>query len=170
MKKNYEGPKACGLDSNAIASFAEEIASTMKFHPGGDMEELVRRLNGKIEYCPPNKDLFKVASITVKEGGAFIIRLSALLFPLQKRFSIAHELGHLFLHSHYGQYPIEAYHDLERENTQVENEADEFACELLMPSKAFKNVVRQLGKDSTKIAAFFMVPEPLVRQRMGHVE
>lgn len=170
MKKKYGEPKACNLDSGAIASFAEQVASTMGFDPGADIEALVNRLNGKIEYCPPNEDLFKVASITVEKEGAFIIRLSALLFPLQKRFSIAHELGHLFLHSRYGEYPLEAYHNLEKENTQVESEADEFACALLMPSKIFKSVVSKLGKDSTNIAAFFMVPEPLVRQKMNHAE
>jgi Zn-dependent peptidase ImmA (M78 family) len=75
-------------------------------------------------------------------------------------------LGHLFLHSRYGEVALEAYHDTEGKYETVEDEAHEFACAFLMPTKSLRRVAKVFKNDSIEVAAFFMVPEPVARQRM----
>jgi len=170
--KTYTHPKPCGAAAKNIAAFAEAIGKALNFKPGMDLEPIVRRLKGKIEYLPLASEGSQKASITVEKGGKFKIGLSAALFPLQKRISIAHELGHLFLHSRYGEVSIEACHGLNpesEEEAEVEDEAHEFACAFLMPAEIVRKATLALGNNSTKVAAHFMVPEPVARQRMEDV-
>ena len=54
----------------------------------------------------------------------------------RKRFTIAHELGHILLHNE-NLYPISSYRDKEKE-------ANIFASEFLMPEDEIKNSLRQL--------------------------
>ena len=169
MSTSYAQPEPCGATVQDISGFAERIGAVLKFQPGADLEPVVSRLNGTIEYLLLDERDSKKASITVEKGGKFTIRLSAAIFPLQKRFSIAHELGHLFLHSRYGEVALEAFHDDERENEQAESEAHEFACAFLMPAKIVNRAAKAFGNDSLKAAAYFMVPEPIARQRMSDV-
>jgi predicted transcriptional regulator len=166
MSTSYERPKPCRATAEEISLFAEKIAKALKFLPGSDLEPVVEHLNGKIEYLPFNGKDSKYASITVEEGGKFIIRLLPFLFPLQKRILIAHELGHLFLHSRYGEVALQAYHDAEEKNELVEAEAFEFACGFLMPEKQFYKVAKHSNNNSIMVAAYFMVPEPVARQRL----
>ena len=57
----------------------------------------------------------------------------------RRRFSLAHELGHIFL-----DHPPEE--ECEFEDIKVYNqEADEFASELLVPLSLFKKVVKEYG-------------------------
>ena len=159
--------ESCGASKQEIIEYADAIAEHLKFQPGDDLELLVNRLKGEIEDM--ESDGSGQACITVNEDGSFIIRLFPFLFPLQRRLSIAHELGHLFLHSRYGEIPIEAFHDAENEDDLVEDEAHYFACAFLMPRKEFRKAAMLFGRDTVGIAAEFMVPEPIVRQMMQDV-
>ena len=166
MPTTYERPKPCGATAEGISAFADTIAKALNFKAGSELEPIVERLKGKIEYLPFTEGDSREASITVEEGGEFTIRLLSFLFPLQKRMLIAHELGHLFLHSRYGEVALEAYHDTEGKNELVEDEAHEFACAFLMPTQTLRHVAKVFENDSVQVAAFFMVPEPVARQRM----
>jgi Zn-dependent peptidase ImmA (M78 family) len=84
----------------------------------------------------------------VREGNSAIITVnSGIKYPEQKRFVIAHELGHFFLHpkthqmESVNQEQINNWSD--RQNIE-EYEANIFAAELLMPSALF--VPRIKGK------------------------
>jgi hypothetical protein len=166
MSATYARPKPCGATAEAISTFAEKIAGVLDFLPGAELEPVVERLKGKFEYLPFTEKNSRKASITVEKGGEFIIRLPFVLFPLQKRMLIAHELGHLFLHSHYGKVALEAFHDTEKQSEIVEDEAHEFACAFLMPTQRLRHVADVFKNDSIEVAAYFMVPEPVARQRM----
>jgi hypothetical protein len=170
MSTHYEQPKPCGVTAKEISAFAERIATALGFEPGSDLEPIVERLNGKIEYPSFTKGYSKIASITVEQGGKFTIRLPSLLFPLQKRMLIAHELGHLFLHSSCGKKALEAFHDAEEKNEIVEAEAYEFAYGFLMPETLFSQAKERFCNDSIGLAAHFMVPEPVVQQRMENLD
>jgi hypothetical protein len=166
MSTTYERPKPCGATAEEISAFAEKLAAFLDFKPGSDLEPVVERLKGKFEELPFTERDSRKASITVKKGGEFTIRLPLILFPLQKRMLIAHELGHLFLHSRYGEVALEAYHGAEGKNETVEDEAHEFACAFLMPTQLLRHVAGVFKNDSIEVAAYFMVPEPVARQRM----
>jgi len=151
----------------AISAFAEKIARGLGFKPGDALEPVVSRLKGTIEELPfDDKDSGK-ASIVVKKGGEFVIRLRSLFpLPLQRRMSIVHELGHFFLHSHCGEIAIDADCGARGGNEIAENEAHEFACAFLMPAESLRRVAKEFDGDSVQVAAHFMVPESIVQQRM----
>lgn len=64
-----------------------------------------------------------------------------------KRFIIAHEIGHYVLHydkeKDNGMY---AHREHKKGKNEIENEADFFAANLLMPRKKFKNKYNELKK------------------------
>jgi hypothetical protein len=169
MPTVYAPPEPIGATPQQISDFAERVAGLVNFSPGADLEPIVERLGGRIEYLPLTGERSKVASITVEEGEGFTIRLFKGLFPLRWRMSVAHELGHLFLHSQFGEVAIEASYDIAKEDEAAESEARQFASAFLMPAKAVREAVRRLGRDSLAVSAHFMVPEPLAHRRTEDV-
>lgn len=100
----------------------------------------------------PAEELHDMEAEVQKTGDrAFLIRISQETPELRRRFSIAHELGHLFLHMGYLIDPelwksTGAYQDSVRYRfgyTEEEFEANEFAAALLLPSAEFRRVAEQ---------------------------
>ena len=71
---------------------------------------------------------------TVDSRGIIVVKSSIREFG-RKRFTIAHEIGHLVLHGASAACAHSDIGDWSRAAKQVEKEADEFAAELLMPTK-----------------------------------
>jgi len=94
----------------------------------------------------PN-ELGDVSAILLKEKGQAVIAVNAEHSESRQRFSIAHELGHLILHSNNEQLTIEKklFTRAEGVRNLDETEANEFAAELLMPEEL-------LEKDFEKIS------------------
>jgi Zn-dependent peptidase ImmA (M78 family) len=99
-----------------------------------EIELIAAFKNAPVRYEPLNGMDGRI----VREGNAAIITVnSAITYEGQKRFVIAHELGHFFLHPNTRQ--IESVNQeqtnnwSERQDTE-EYEANIFAAELLMPS------------------------------------
>ncbi|TGM04721.1 ImmA/IrrE family metallo-endopeptidase [Leptospira yasudae] len=68
------------------------------------------------------------------------------------RFSIAHELGHVFLH-HFGNFEDSAIPFEFRENLR-ESQANDFASEFLMPAEEIKNDLMRLSIDKLQSLKF----------------
>lgn len=109
-----------------------------------DLNKLILNLNGTILY--DTLELNGMDAMIKKRGeSSFEIHLSSFQSDMRKRFSIAHELGHLFLHMGY-LIDIEKWNTMDekisfqRSNrfTPKELEANEFAAILLMPESEFK--------------------------------
>jgi Zn-dependent peptidase ImmA (M78 family) len=83
----------------------------------------------------------------VRKGGRGIIRTKlGIREPGRKRFAIAHELGHWFLHQAESQYFICTTEQMrDYKGSPLEVEANIFASELLMPTFLF----RPLAQDAT---------------------
>ena len=81
------------------------------------------------------------------------IRINSNNPPLRRRFSLAHELGHIVL-NHKGM--LFQRIDEEKIKEELEREADEFAGELLMPIRMFK-ACYELVPNLDTIAALFEV-------------
>jgi Zn-dependent peptidase ImmA (M78 family) len=81
------------------------------------------------------------------------IRINSNHPPLRRRFSLAHELGHIVL-GHSGML----FQRIDEENIkeELEREADEFAGELLMPIRMFKACF-ELDPNLDTIAGLFAV-------------
>lgn len=90
-----------------------------------------------------------------------------------KRFIIAHEIGHYVLHydkeKDNGMY---AHREHKKGKNEIENEADFFAANLLMPRKKFINRYRELKKKDLSmdeiillLADKFTVTQPMTKRR-----
>lgn len=112
------------------------------------VEQAVRRLGGRIDEALEGAD-----ALVRKDGEAFVIAL-AQQSETRKRFSIAHELGHLFLHMGYlidkpRWEAIDEYRDSPKFRygfSEEEYEAHEFAGAILMPAGEFRSAVRELSR------------------------
>lgn len=137
----YKTPEPVGIGKEQINELAEEIAKTLNFEPGGDIEELVHNLGGKITYVDIDEWYdTNDGSIKVNGEGNFEIFVPNFTGPLRDRFTIAHELGHYFLHSNMGEKQIKVGRS---GSSLVEWEANWFAASLLMPSKSFINCLQE---------------------------
>ena len=83
---------------------------------------------------------------------------------IRKNYTIAHELGHAFLHgvgqreSTVANFSVEQYRDEERE-------ANGFAQALLMPEKVVSKYI-SLGKSVDELTAIFAVTQTVMRMRL----
>ncbi|RJR44061.1 MAG: ImmA/IrrE family metallo-endopeptidase [Desulfobacteraceae bacterium] len=112
-----------------------------------DVETLAKSLGGSVT----KKSSLDYEAKVEKEGDGFKITLSKKAFEARKRFTIAHELGHLFLHMGYlldedkwnktGVYSDSVYY--RHGHSQEEYEANEFAGSLLMPKAEFISVAER---------------------------
>jgi len=147
------------LASNAykrtIEDYAEKVADALKFEIGEPPDRLVERLGGRVVY--ENMDLLmsEDGSIFVHDSNDFDVLLPQYTSPRRDRFTIAHELGHYFLHSAQGEIPIIAYR---QGSSRIEWEANWFAAALLMPAAPFRNELQQ-GVPLAAIAQHFGVSE-----------
>lgn len=130
----------------AIAEYAERVARAHGQYETAnrvDLHGLVARLGGRVETSP---DITAPEALTVNEEGNFTVHLPPLTSDRRDRFTIAHELGHYFLHYlHAGTAAPMTFGRGSR--NRAETQANVFASALLMPEQAFRDSVTRHGKD-----------------------
>jgi Zn-dependent peptidase ImmA (M78 family) len=143
-------PEPIKASKATIWAHAERVAIALKFAPGDAIEPVVARLGGRIHYknVPPGEA--KPESIVVKSSKNFTIFLPTMTSPTRDRFTIAHELGHLFLH--YPRIAREHPNDWmvatrwvdedDPDQQRAEWEANWFAAAFLMPKDAFSQAYK----------------------------
>ncbi len=162
----YVAPNPCNLRKSDVEKVAENVATRTGFKPGQPVEPIVKKLGGKIEFLSWETWLSHTHdTITVDEPQVFTIRLMGSDGPLRHRFTIAHELGHYFLHSRQGAIQIEAGRD--GSNKRVEWEANWFAAAFLMPETGFRAAAKLFGADPLRLAGQFLVSVEAAKVRMG---
>lgn len=134
---------------NYISDVTKVIREAFNLQAPIDLELLVEQLGGKlIETSDVGENM--EAKIEKKQN-SFVITIDPKRYDKRKRFSIAHELGHLFLHMGYlinpekwnstDQYIDSVYY---RYGYNIEEfEANEFAACLLMPVEEFIDISGQ---------------------------
>ena len=83
----------------------------------------------------------------------------------QKRFNIAHEIGHLAL-NHKGIIMQSSSHPLKQNKSKKEKEADVFASELLIPSTCLKREAFKCQFDVQQLKRKFKVSEQAMVVKM----
>jgi predicted transcriptional regulator len=131
-----------------ISAFAANLRKALKLPTPIDTELAVRRLGGTVIVDPS----LEYEAMVEKVGNGFRILLSAdKVSEGRRKFSVAHELGHLFLHMGYlvdqnRWHSIRSYRDSVRYRygySEEEFEANEFAAAFLMPKDDFERIARQ---------------------------
>lgn len=165
-----------------INKLAEKVISAYNIEiPIRDIEDVVKKMGGKVVRKGNFADL---ADGTIKKTGnmSFEIAISTLQSEGRKNFTIAHELGHLFLHMGF-RTNREAWENQKNKKYQryglsrQEYQANEFAAALLMPKKEYKRIFFQNIQDNyvdmTNVANYFGVSVEAARIRgkfLGYLE
>jgi len=152
MQITFHDPIPTKASKRNVALFAEELAEELGYDPEGPIENVVSQSGGAIQYR--NAVGTRPESIKVQPDESFKIFLSTLTSMSRDKFTIAHELGHFFLH-----FPIvraefpgdgmrafrwlddDAPEDLKR----CEWEANWFAAAFVMPETTFRELHREGG-------------------------
>ncbi|MDO8447073.1 MAG: ImmA/IrrE family metallo-endopeptidase [Deltaproteobacteria bacterium] len=118
-------------------------------------------------------DLKDVSAILIKEKRKAVIAVNADHTDTRQRFSIAHELGHLILHSNTENLKIEKQFFTRSDSVRSldELEANEFAAELLMPEELiindfFKKVIEDEDSVISVLAKKYKVSEAALTYRL----
>ncbi len=139
----------------SVEHTAEEVARAAGYAPGDDIIPVANAFGGTVHFV--DYVLWEQtahASIVVHEQCNFDIYVSNFTGPTRNRFSIAHELGHYFLHSMQGEMKIRA----ERfGSTREEWEANWFAAAFLMPAQPFSDYYQKYGPRQTAVK-FYVSP------------
>jgi hypothetical protein len=136
--------------SSEISALATVVRESLELGVPVDVLEAVNRLGGtvkEVEAAPGEPE-----AAVRRTGERFEITIRKDHLPVRKRFSLAHELGHLFLHMGYlidperwgcsSAYRDSVYH---RFGYSIEEaEANLFAAAFLMPEEEFRKVVMEL--------------------------
>jgi Zn-dependent peptidase ImmA (M78 family) len=144
--QDFSTPLPTGLFKTDVWALAEEAAERLGFQIGDPLEPIVEALGGTIVFKDPVTLEGRLPeSIVVRSRKDFTIFLASITSSKRDRFTIAHELGHLFLHypialkSHPG-LPMVATRwvgEGDAVHQRSEWEANWFAAAFLMPSEKF---------------------------------
>lgn len=131
---DYQMPNPVGLRKNLIYAFAEAISKNYREERKQknysiDLFKFVYDIKGVI-HCVDTEDYLTSGSIYVHAKEKFDIVIPKFTSPIRDRFTIAHEIGHYYLHSFAGDKKIWA----DRKGSgPAECEANWFAASFLMP-------------------------------------
>lgn len=147
-----------------------------------DIDEIVRSMSGEIME-DPSINIFSDGNICKNGNGSFIITVSPNQSTARRNFTIAHELGHLFLHMGFetdgdlwkSQKSDVTYHRAGQ--SHPEYQANEFAAAFLMPKSLYKDVMFKNIKgnyvDIAAVADYFHVSIDAAANRgkwLGYLE
>ena len=151
-----EGLKPTNLSRSQIYELAEKFAEVTSYTPGETdiIEYVENQLHGKIEYTDTPKDSAG-GSISVDSRGKFTIFLSKATSHKRDVFTIAHELGHYFLHSRLGEIKIKA--NRSEDIDEAEREANSFAAAFLMPEEKLRKIYEEKEGNISALADAFNV-------------
>lgn len=121
-----------------------------------DVKQIVKAYKISLAEVPPDDDT--LSGVIIRNEEKTLIGVNPLHSETRKRFTIAHELGHFFLHKADlyidRKENVVLYRKKSKRFNLTESEANCFAAELLMPgelvkrdfSKLFKSIKDSLGK------------------------
>jgi Zn-dependent peptidase ImmA (M78 family) len=158
-----------------ISDLANSVRTALELAPPVDMRVAVERLGGALQFVPP--DNIGYEAIVEKIGEGFQILIANDRAETRQNFSVAHEIGHLFLHMGFLVNPevwagIVRYEDSVRARygySEEEHEANQFAAAFLMPEAEFVAVANAALNDGafdlSAIAREFGVSESAAKTR-----
>lgn len=173
-------PEPSGWSARSIAKLADALRSRFptRLVPSVDLVRMVEAYGGSVRYVAgseADEDLRE--SLIVEPDGSFKIILPLHTPPTRDRFTIAHELGHYFLHWREAvkkgakpQAQMQFARSGKGFDPKVEAEANTFAACLLMPADPFTTAWGDLAGDVDAVAERFGVSSSAARARAEVLE
>ena len=121
-----------------------------------DLSEIGDNISGAIMYEDP----------AIKKGTSIFINEN--MSGRRQRFTLAHELGHFFLHNGSTKLRIDGL-DYSKDNHNEETEANYFAASLLMPKDILKQKLDD-GLSIGQLSEYFDVSEVAVQNRIKWIK
>ena len=149
------------IDERSTADLGESAETRQK------LDWLTKRLGGQILFSQsPLGEEESHGSLVIHANNSFSIYLPSLSPPLRDNFTLAHELGHYFLHhnqeeSHDGNIVFNRYGSDKREI-----QANRFAAAFLMPEKEFTEKYKEYEGNKWRLSGYFSVSPLSVDVRM----
>jgi Zn-dependent peptidase ImmA (M78 family) len=163
-------------DINDLAASVRQAVRSETFPV--DVERAIALLGGTVKsIASASHDDPEPEAMITKSRDSFTIHILESLHPKRRRFTLAHELGHLFLHMGYLINPqkwntIDEYRDSPKYRygySEEEYEAHEFAGGFLMPNAVFRERVNMSASNGrvamSTIAEYFGVSLDAARVR-----
>lgn len=131
---------------------AEILAEWRQNKPPVDVDFLAEKAGVKLVYEELDDD---VSGFLVRKSGKVFLAVNSKHHPNRQRFSIAHELGHFFLHLNSSSTVFidkTVYYrniDSSSGKYQQEIEANAFAADLLMPKGMLERELENFGEELT---------------------
>ncbi len=172
---SIKSPIPTNWNKRSVEKIADIVIEHFNLSIGDPLEPMVNEQGGSIRYGSVEKDEIEGGSIIARSINDFEIVISEHTSARRDRFTIAHELGHLFLHLPMVQdlepnasmratrYLVEG----DPEQQRAEWEANWFAAQLIMPRKEFKKCIKNFGVSSA--ASIFGVSELAAKVRAESV-
>ena len=142
--RDWRTPEPINLPKATVYDLAENVARQVGYLPGANLHPVVENLCGEIVF----QDFWSLestnnGSIEIYNEGNFRIFIPNFVALARNRFTIAHELGHFFLHYYFQggrekQWNLRASRYTDMETDRPEWEANWFAAAFLMPSNDFR--------------------------------
>ncbi len=167
LRKTVRSPRPPQEYDPAIAARdAARIASyyTLKNKPL-DIEGLISALGLRISQVPLAEN---ISGFLKKELDFWTIGVNSLHHPNRQRFTLAHELGHYFLHRHRGDFEDGPLFRRDNQFNPIEREANQFAALLLMPENEFRQAMA--GGELPDVAKSFGVSQQAAEYRRESIE
>lgn len=149
-------PKPCNMTKADVMAYAEDISRKVGYSPAEPIEGVVERLGGRLSTLGLS-DMVEGIDGSIRVNGIrdFVINTSLLSGDARNRFTIAHEIGHYFLHS--PNNPDNKLIARRYDSGRTEWEANWFAAAFLMPEQQFKEQFESLGRRIIDVANYFKV-------------
>jgi len=169
--------KPLGFNLRSIEKFAEAISDKLRYSEIRNIRQVVEDIGGRIEiknFYP--KDLSNVGELRINGDSGSDLKIYLPLHTTHRHdtFTIAHELGHYFLHflvpnsttSDQKKFIAESVGGIDKAGMgQEEIEANWFALAFLMPAQEFSKSFKKLDGDFAALAKLFDVPVKAVKLR-----
>jgi Zn-dependent peptidase ImmA (M78 family) len=156
-------PEPTNWSKSAIYQIAEQVADALDVQPSSNLNDVIESLGGRVLF----QDYWQSAeenpgAIHIFDLHDFVIYVPTHTTEERDRFTIAHELGHYFLH-YVPKHTVKALPvqmvASRYGSDRVEWEANWFAAAFLMPSRPFRSIFEKHNVDLIAVAKHFRVSE-----------
>ncbi|HBZ14947.1 MAG TPA: ImmA/IrrE family metallo-endopeptidase [Pantoea sp.] len=120
-----------------------------------DLDSFIKKINIVLERTELDDEVSGMLRKT--DDGAWIITVNSLHHIKRQRFTLAHELGHYFLHRNRALEFVDKALYRSSHMDSMEYEANNFAGALLMPREALTEFIVKYGATAELIAEHFNV-------------
>ena len=157
------------MPQNQSQEVAQQVSSSNQLYKtenSFDVFQLASSLqNVELQIIPLDDNL---SGYIEKIDNKYIIAINNKHSSLRQRFTLAHELGHYYLHQEKladRHTDVKLFRDANEDRLGLEYAANDFAAELLMPAETFKSAIKSGQNTPKTLSTLFQVTEKAVLYR-----